>query len=285
MGNYYTWGYQPRFGPMVALSVVFHMMVLSFTLLYSKGISQRVFIAPFYTVELVGPLPERPGQAEIKPVEKKAEVVKPKVEIKPADKKPLALKPKEKVIPMKKVKDTSPKEEVASIEGTLSRIRERVKEREEEEMIQRKVRELEDRRIAMRIEELKKKVMAEEAVSRPIRIEAPQLPPSPTQGKITKELLELEFKAYYLALREKVYAAWAYLGPIGDLEAIISIRIGRDGGLVDRWIEKASGNPAYDQSAMRAVEKAAPFPPLPDGLGDTLEIGIRFCQVCSGIEK
>ncbi|MBZ0253377.1 MAG: TonB C-terminal domain-containing protein, partial [Candidatus Methylomirabilis sp.] len=47
--------------------------------------------------------------------------------------------------------------------------------------------------------------------------------------------------------------------------------------LVEQGIESSSGNPIMDEAALRAVIRAAPFPPLPFGLGeDFVEIGIRF---------
>jgi len=292
MGFYYAGGYQPRFGPMIALSVSLHALILSFALLYPNRISPRLFVAPIYTVELVGPLSERPRpmkeewvrpakEAEARPLEKKVEIVRPKV----------LFKEKGIVVPLKKTREvphsrvqdrTIPEEETVSIEDTINRLREKVKEKEGEDLIQRRVEEIEDKRIAHAVEELKKRVMNKERVSRPVRIETHQPVHTPTSGKMTRELLELEFKAYYLALAEKVHASWVYPGDIGNLEAIISIKIDKSGRLLERWVEKPSGNVIYDQSAIRAVEKASPFPLLPEGMGDdTLEVGIRFCPSCS----
>jgi colicin import membrane protein len=46
---------------------------------------------------------------------------------------------------------------------------------------------------------------------------------------------------------------------------------------VDINFEKRSGNHYLDDSAMRAIKKANPLPPLPDVFRDEyLEIGIRF---------
>ncbi len=60
-------------------------------------------------------------------------------------------------------------------------------------------------------------------------------------------------------------------------EVLVSVRIARDGVLIDSWIEKGSGNRLFDDSALKAVKKAAPFPPLPEAFdGDYLEIGFRF---------
>jgi TonB family protein len=62
-----------------------------------------------------------------------------------------------------------------------------------------------------------------------------------------------------------------------DLETIIILVIERDGRLQNAWYDKRSGNTVYDQMAMRAIKKAAPFPHIPSEISEnTLEIGIRF---------
>jgi TonB family protein len=57
-----------------------------------------------------------------------------------------------------------------------------------------------------------------------------------------------------------------------DLLAIISIRIARDGRITVDKIEKSSGNPLFDRSALRAINSASPLPPPPQ----EIEIGVRF---------
>lgn len=57
-----------------------------------------------------------------------------------------------------------------------------------------------------------------------------------------------------------------------DLLAIISIRIARDGRITVDKIEKSSGNPLFDRSALRAINSASPLPPPPQAI----EIGVRF---------
>jgi TonB family protein len=41
--------------------------------------------------------------------------------------------------------------------------------------------------------------------------------------------------------------------------------------------EKHSGNRYFDESAMKAIKKASPFPPFPDSIRDNnIDVGIRF---------
>jgi TonB family protein len=78
----------------------------------------------------------------------------------------------------------------------------------------------------------------------------------------------------------KVHNNWSIppeLKPRGNIVTVIEIKIMRDGSLAYAGFEKRSGNSFYDESAMKAVRKAAPFPPLPGGFSDNImEIGIRF---------
>jgi TonB family protein len=65
--------------------------------------------------------------------------------------------------------------------------------------------------------------------------------------------------------------------PKGDMENVVNARILRNGAVVDVIFEKRSGNRYFDDSAVRAVKKASPLPPLPSWIrGESIEIGIRF---------
>lgn len=49
------------------------------------------------------------------------------------------------------------------------------------------------------------------------------------------------------------------------LSVTVTFEIERDGSVRDVEIETSSGVPSLDRSAIRAVEQAAPLPPLPAG--------------------
>lgn len=83
---------------------------------------------------------------------------------------------------------------------------------------------------------------------------------------------------YYLVIvREKISQAWEI--PQGmvargrRIEATVQFRIMRDGTIAESTIEVPSGQPVYDQSALRAVSLVRKFPPLPQ------EFGGRFIVV------
>jgi len=94
-------------------------------------------------------------------------------------------------------------------------------------------------------------------------------------------VLESRLSDYYSAIWAKIKKEWTLPGdlPKGkvDLETVIVITLERDGKVQKSSFEKRSGNAHYDQSAMRAIKKAEPLPPIPKEFSDeTFEIGIRF---------
>ena len=94
-------------------------------------------------------------------------------------------------------------------------------------------------------------------------------------------VLQSKLDEYYSWIWEKIKKEWTLPGDLpkekSSLETIIIIIIERDGRIQKSWFEKRSGNALYDQSAMRAIKKADPLPPIPKEFSDnTFEIGIRL---------
>jgi TonB family protein len=62
-----------------------------------------------------------------------------------------------------------------------------------------------------------------------------------------------------------------------NLLAIISIRLNKEGTLLDMKFERESGEPLFDKSAWMAIKRVGNFPPFPPGMSmDSIEIGVRF---------
>jgi len=81
------------------------------------------------------------------------------------------------------------------------------------------------------------------------------------------------FDDYYSRITREIWQQWVFPDTgQKNLEAIISIRIFRNGMITEPKIEKSSGNPLFDRSAIRALAKASPLPPPPY----EMEIGVRF---------
>jgi len=89
-----------------------------------------------------------------------------------------------------------------------------------------------------------------------------------------------QINAYIGMVWSKVKQNWAMpssLLPDNNIMTILDVRIGRSGALEKVEIEKRSGNKYFDESALKAVRKSHPFPPLPSWVKEhSIEIGIRF---------
>ncbi len=103
---------------------------------------------------------------------------------------------------------------------------------------------------------------------------------SPAPPPVSPSLLEAKLNEYYSLIWAKIKESWTIpelLKERVDLETIIVVIIDQNGRLQKSWFEKRSGNPLYDQMAMRAIKKSEPFPPFPkEWKESTLEVGIRF---------
>jgi colicin import membrane protein len=81
------------------------------------------------------------------------------------------------------------------------------------------------------------------------------------------------FDEYYTRIRKEIWQQWVF-PDFGQksLEAIIAIRIMKDGTISIQKIEKSSGNSFFDKSAIKALTKASPLSPPPY----EMEMGVRF---------
>lgn len=119
------------------------------------------------------------------------------------------------------------------------------------------------------IERLRQKTAGETAAANPAA--------SSSSGQASSDN---RFNDYYRTIWSRIKNQWAFPGgilPKGNLEAIVHVRIMRSGSLLDIGLEKRSGNAYFDNSAIRAVSKANPLPPLPEWFREnSLDVGIRF---------
>jgi TonB family protein len=104
---------------------------------------------------------------------------------------------------------------------------------------------------------------------------------SPWGSPFGGSALQSKLDEYYNTIWEKIKREWTLPGDLpkgkAGLETVVVIVIEREGRIQKSWFEKRSGNALYDQSAMRAIKKADPLPPIPKEFSDnTFEIGIRF---------
>lgn len=98
--------------------------------------------------------------------------------------------------------------------------------------------------------------------------EAPRgLPTGSPTGVGTRTLVTSDFPyAWYLRqVTAKIEEAWQHQNQLNEpsQRPRVLFEIQRDGSIRPPRIGQTSGNPLYDQAALRAIVEASPFPPLP----------------------
>ena len=77
-------------------------------------------------------------------------------------------------------------------------------------------------------------------------------------------LQDPDFLLYYQAVQDKIKKAWSFMGGSPDLTATVDFSIGPDGSLSWARLATASKDSAFDDSVLRAIKRAAPFPVPPE---------------------
>ena len=88
-------------------------------------------------------------------------------------------------------------------------------------------------------------------------------------------LKDPEFLLYYKTVQEQIKKAWTFTGGSNDLTATVNFAIGPDGALTAVKIGTSSNDGAFDDSVIRAIRRAAPFPAPPEKFRDQFSAGIR----------
>ena len=95
-------------------------------------------------------------------------------------------------------------------------------------------------------------------------------------GALTLNVADFPYAWYIVAIHRKIKERWDGYALAGQQPAVM-FEIGRNGELKRVVVDKSSGNPYYDQTAIRAVTEANPFPPLPaDFKEPTLTVVLQF---------
>jgi TonB family protein len=128
------------------------------------------------------------------------------------------------------------------------------------------------------IDEIRKKLMASE--DRKQEASAKPANDFNTSTAAGDTELDRRMRPYYGLIWSRIKGQWALpqgIMPKENIEAVINAQILRNGVLAEATFEKRSGNRYFDESAMRAIQKASPFPPLPEWIaGASVEVGVRF---------
>jgi colicin import membrane protein len=184
----------------------------------------------------------------------------------------------QKTSPPSEIKEESPKPiEKPKKDDIVEKIKKPQKEKPPLKHLQEAIEEI---RKKAALDEIQKRVARREKVEERAPVASPPVPvvSSPKISPTAESKIE---NLYNSLVESKIKEAWTIpenlLKETVDLETIIVIIIDQDGRVQKWWFEKKSGNAIYDQSAVRAIKKAEPLPPIPKELGkEKVEFGIRF---------
>lgn len=74
---------------------------------------------------------------------------------------------------------------------------------------------------------------------------------------------DAEFLLYYHDVQKKIKEAWSFAGTNPNLTATVTFGVNPDGSLNSVRVVTSSRDPAFDDSVVRAIRRAAPFAPPP----------------------
>ncbi len=96
------------------------------------------------------------------------------------------------------------------------------------------------------------------------------------RGPSVSAQADIDFGPYMADLQRRIKRAW--FPPKGNesKRVVVVFKIHRGGELSNLRLDRSSGVAIADQAALKAVENAAPFRPLPQGAADDVDIQFTF---------
>ncbi|HEY7528540.1 MAG TPA: cell envelope integrity protein TolA [Candidatus Deferrimicrobiaceae bacterium] len=277
----------PLFRKMVALSAALHVLMFFIS---AAWVSLRVppaRITPVAVVDLVGggqfaPAPPAAPAPDPPAAQERAKASAPRSRVRAERPPPAAKKAREASPRTAKAREVPPSAEREFSEkirrmreerASGANVRQAVEQIQREKAIRSAVRGIGER-VAHRVD-LSGVRAPPKGASRP---GAAGLPGASGTARVPPEIL-----AYARALDEKVRANWT-VPELAQKEAEklmvqVRITIEKDGRVSKVRMEKVSGNPYFDDSVRRAIQKASPLPVPPQqlrGEEDYYEVGFRF---------
>ncbi len=252
------------FKKMIVVSVIVHLVIITVGHFTTKGSKHRLIYSPMYTtVELVG----EPGRTRKRRGKKK----RSKAVITSKSKKKKTKKSRKKadvVLP------SGNKKNKKAVAATLAKLSKRLEQREREDDLDDKMQELENlanerERASRELASLRDELRTGKGTG------------TGRGGGVSTGASDIMFKQYYNRLYDMIQSEW--ITPSKDkkdFQTVLQLRIDpASGALKDVRIEKKSGSTLFDNTAIRAIKKAAPFPAPPQGVElerGLFAVGFRF---------
>lgn len=262
-----------KFKKYIYYSVALHVTIFTFFLVLAEHAPVRKIPETKITVVRLIPrlglptgAPEAPAGIPSKPAEPtqppppEATAAKPQAQLPP---KPEALKP---APPQAKIKSPEPKAPAKSVvrdpkkPAEAAPVKTKKVDAPDESQLAQALSGV-DSELAERDRQLKE---AEQAAGSPGAPSAGQASLGSPQGQVNAQ--DPGYARYQSTVRSKIIKNWVRTHAGGEaqrLTARIRVQINASGAVISKSFAKSSGDAAFDNSAMRAVEQASPLPPPP----------------------
>ncbi len=130
-----------------------------------------------------------------------------------------------------------------------------------------------------------KKVVEKKPAEKPVQ-ETPVAKEEPKTGSggggnnysskgIMLENKSFKYSYYTNTIVKKISKYWQWSKTLSAYRAVVYFRIAKDGTVYDVNVKETSGDMTFDQNAIRAVQLASPFAPLPDSYDEDY-LGVYF---------
>ncbi|MFA7074398.1 MAG: TonB family protein [Endomicrobiaceae bacterium] len=97
---------------------------------------------------------------------------------------------------------------------------------------------------------------------------------SPNKG-IMIENADFKYSYYTSLIVKKISRYWQWSNVDSSFRALVYFKISKDGFVSSCVIKESSGDDGFDQNALRAIELASPFAPLPEAYKED-NLGVYF---------
>ncbi len=98
-------------------------------------------------------------------------------------------------------------------------------------------------------------------------------PGGKASGKSSSNV-SLATRMYQVQVESQIKNHWVYPDALGNqknIEAVVLLKVSKDGTVLNTKLVRRSKNSVFDESVLKAIEKAKPLPPLYEGFKGTYE--------------
>lgn len=261
-------------------------------LLHFQSKIPEVYTVNLFSVEDIGqPAPAAPGKTVVptpapSPPQPEVEVKEKKITTsakkRPAPEPPAAV---EDTISLKPIK-TKKKTDIDKVKMLREKLLAVNKEKQARESAE-QARVDADKKAKSAVDSLKKAIMAGQQAAAGKSAAGGASSPSSSQssagagnGASGEVLADDNLRRYLIAVNNQIQEHWV-LPDLqnwkANIEAIVIIRVRRDGAIVETYFKKRSENLFFNQFVEKTLKQSTPLPPFPMGINQSeMEIGLKF---------